>query len=435
MAIPKLRADARAIWDAAVAAAKPDGGIHRALMGAELSRAIAAARRILVVGGGKAGAAMAAAVERELVNRLAEISGIVNIPAGTELPLSAIKLNVARPAGSNEPTAAGVEGALQMLQLVAAAEPSDIVIALISGGGSALLPAPVDGVSLEDKQVVTRLLHRSGATIVEMNCVRKHLSQIKGGGLAAIARCPVHSLIISDVVGDPFDVIASGPTAPDLTTFADAVSVLRKFRLLDFLPLSVCTHLLAGAAGQKNETPKSLPPSVRNRVIGNNRDAIAAASRCAEALSYEVINLGSAVEGETTEVAKMAAESMREMAGKAGCLLIGGETTVTLPPNHGKGGRNTEFVLAALLALQSSGLRNYVVLSGGTDGEDGPTDAAGAIGDETTLPRAHELGLTPADFLYRHDSYIFFDATNDLLRTGLTQTNVMDIRVLLIGRQ
>ena len=202
-------------------------------------------------------------------------------------------------------------------------------------------------------------------------------------------------------------------------------------------PTTFRLHSFAGGygRGQKNETPKSLPPSVRNRVIGNNRDAIAAASRFAETLSYKVINLGSAVEGETTEVAKMAAESLREMAGKAGCLLIGGETTVTLPADHGKGGRNTEFVLATLLALQSSGLRNYVVLSGGTDGEDGATDAAGAIGDDTTLPAPDALGLTPADFLNRHDSYSFFDATGDLMSTGLTQTNVMDIRVLLIGQQ
>jgi len=251
--------------------------------------------------------------------------------------------------------------------------------------------------------------------------------------LAALARCPVYSLIVSDVVGDPLDVIASGPTAPDPTTFGDAVGVLRKFRLFAFVPDSVRMHLLSGAAGEKKETLKSRPQWVHNWVIGSNRDAITAASDCAHALGYRVKNLGSAIEGETTAVAGMAAKTLREMSGKSSCLLIGGETTVALPPGHGKGGRNTEFVLAALLALRSSGSANYVVLSGGTDGEDGPTDAAGALGDGTTLERAVALGLEPVDFLCRHDSYTFFDATGQLLRTGLTQTNVMDVRVLLVG--
>jgi glycerate 2-kinase len=434
MSILKLRADARAIWDAALAAARPERGIHRALTDTAFQNVVASASRIIVVGGGKAGAAMAAAVEQELADRVADITGVVNVPPGGEQSLKSIRLNIARPTGSNEPTEAGVAGARQMLNLLESAEANDLVIALISGGGSALLPAPVDGVSLEDKQRVTRLLHSSGATIVEMNCVRKHLSKIKGGGLAAIARCPVYSLIISDVVGDPLDVIASGPTAPDPTTFADAVAVLRQYRLFASVPNSVRMHLLSGAAGDKKETLKSLPQSVHNWVIGSNCDAVTAASQCAEALGYRVKDLGSAIEGETTAVARMAAETLQELPGKFNCLLIGGETTVTLPPDHGKGGRNAEFVLAALLALRSSDLAGHVILSGGTDGEDGPTDAAGAIADETTLGRAVALGLDPADFLRRHDSYTFFNATGDLLRTGLTQTNVMDVRVLLIDQ-
>jgi hydroxypyruvate reductase/glycerate 2-kinase len=435
MSNSQLRADARAIWDAAVDAVKPERAIHAAMHEAEYREMIANARRIVVVGGGKAGAAMAAALEHELPDRLLDLSGIVNVPAGTEHPLKAIRLHAARPAGSNEPTTAGVEGTRQMLELVATAEPNDLVIALVSGGGSALMPAPVDGVSLEDKQVVTQLLMKSGATIGEMNCVRKHLSKIKGGGLAAAASCPLLALIISDVIGDPLDVIASGPTAPDPTTFAEAMSVVAKFKLSKALPQSVCDYLQAGAAGRNPETLKALPPIVINRLIARNEDALAAASREAESRGYRVDSLGSAVQGETREIARTATDLAIHRRQDWNCLLIGGETTVALPPDHGKGGRNTEFVLAALVEADAVRLKNFVVLSGGTDGEDGPTDAAGALGDDTTLSRARSLGLDPTNFLLRHDSYTFFDATGDLVRTGLTQTNVMDVRVLLVGEK
>jgi hydroxypyruvate reductase/glycerate 2-kinase len=302
-----------------------------------------------------------------------------------------------------------------------------------------LLPAPVDGVSLEDKQAMTRFLHRSGATIAELNCVRKHLSRIKGGGLAAATRCSLVALIISDVVGDPLNVIASGPTAPDPTTFADALDVLRKFDLVESVPAAT-RYLKAGARGERPETSKTLPQSVTNVILANNRRALSAAAKAADIRGYNLVDLGSFVEGETRDVARVAAAIVRSTASDGiptpppACILIGGETTVTLPPAHGRGGRNTEFVLAGLLALESAGLNGYVVLSGGTDGEDGPTDAAGAIGDHATLATARRLGLDPADSLRRHDSYTFFDATGDLFRTGLTQTNVMDVRVLLIDR-
>jgi hydroxypyruvate reductase/glycerate 2-kinase len=435
MSNSRLRADARAIWDAAVAAVKPEPAMVRSLRNAKLRNLIGNARRIVVVGGGKAGAAMAAALEHELSDRLGDITGIVNVPAGTELPLHAIRLHAARPAGSNEPTIAGVEGSRQILEIVAATEPNDLVIALISGGGSALMPYPVDGVSLEDKQAVTRLLMNSGATIGEMNCVRKHLSSIKGGGLAAAARCPLIALIISDVIGDPLDVIASGPTAPDPTTFGDALAVLRKFDLADIVPRSAQDHLNAGAAGRKSETLKSMPSTVNNQVIARNEDALAAAQDCAESQGYRVHCLGSSVRGETRDVARSAVKLVTDSGTNWNCALIGGETTVALPPDHGKGGRNTEFVLAALIELEKTALKNFVVLSGGTDGEDGPTDVAGAIGDDTTLSRARSLALDPADFLRRHDSYSLFDATGDLIRTGFTGTNVMDVRVLLIGQK
>lgn len=428
-----LRADARAIWQAGVDDVKPDRLIAGALApGQSVRAAMDNARRILVVGGGKAGSAMAAAVERQLADRLDRVSGIVNVPAGTGRDLRAIRLHAARPAGSNEPTDAGVAGATAMLQAIAGTDAGDVVLCLISGGGSALLPLPAEGITLADKLAVTKLLSRCGATIGEMNCVRKHLSRIKGGQLAAAARCPVYSLIISDVIGDPLDVIASGPTAPDSTTFSDALAVLRKFDLLGDVPAAVLARLEAGAAGRKGETPRELPDSIHNLVIGSNGLAVAAARCSAEELEYRVVDLGPAVQGETADVARAAAERLRSIP-KPGCLLIGGETTVTLPADHGLGGRNAEFVLAALLALRDCDSMPFAVLSGGTDGEDGPTDAAGAIGDTSTLERAAAQGLDAADFLGRHDSYRFFDATGDLLRTGLTQTNVMDLRVLLAG--
>jgi hydroxypyruvate reductase/glycerate 2-kinase len=286
------------------------------------------------------------------------------------------------------------------------------------------------------------LLHACGATIDEMNCVRKHLSRIKGGRLAqafADRHCPIVTLIVSDVIGDPLDVIASGPTAPDPTTFADALAVLARFSLEDRVPDAVLAYLRKGAAGQAPETLKELPAGVENYVLCNNAASLAAAARTAVALGYRVVNLGSFLDGETRGLAVALSGVVRGIdhngvpAGPPVCLLSGGETTVTLGPDHGKGGRNQEFVLAMLHKLGARELGGVVVLSGGTDGEDGPTDAAGAIGDAGTLVRAGALGLAPAAFLDRHDAYTFFAATGDLLQTGLTQTNVMDVRVILIG--
>ncbi len=383
---------------------------------------------------------MAAGIEAGLANQLDRLSGVVNIPAESVRPLGAIRLHAARPAGSNYPTAEGVAGVRAMLDLVAQAGPHDVGLCLLSGGGSALLPAPVAGITLEDKQQLTRLLHACGATINEMNCVRKHLSEIKGGRLAqAFGDRPLFSLIISDVIGDPLDVIASGPTAPDPTTFADARSILDRYNLRPNTPPAVLAHLERGRAGTITETPKSLPPSVHNLVLGNNSRALDAAQRQAEALGYTVLNLGSFIEGETRYAAVVLAGIARSIRADSRplrppvCLLSGGETTVTLGSSPGRGGRNQEFVLATVVYLGGAGLRNMVVLSGGTDGEDGPTDAAGALADESTLTRAAAAGLDPVAYLERHDAYSFFEATGDLLKTGLTQTNVMDVRVTLIG--
>jgi glycerate 2-kinase len=437
----KLPSHARAIWQAAVEAAQPEPLVRRALTDPELGVAAALrdAPRILVVGGGKAGAAMADAVERTLADRLDRLEGIVNVPAETARPLEKIRLHAARPAATNFPTLAGALGAQEMLRLAKSAGPDDVALCLLSGGGSALLPAPAEGVTLADKLTVTKLLHRCGATINEMNAVRKHLSAIKGGRLAqGFAGKALYSLIISDVIGDPLDVIASGPTAPDPSTFAEALQVLDRYRLRELTPAAARSHLERGAAGMIPETPKSLPGLVHNLVLGSNVKALAAAHERAVEFGYQVLNLGSFIEGETRHVATMHAgigRSIREQGVPLAppvCLLSGGETTVTLPPDPGLGGRNQEFVLAALLKLGA--LPNLVILSGGTDGEDGPTNAAGAYADAATLEHAASLGLNAWDFLERHDAYLFFQAAGGLLITGLTQTNVMDVRVLLLGR-
>ncbi len=445
-----LRTHALDIWHAAVRAAAPAPLVEAA---ARRELADLGTGRVLVVGCGKAGAAMAAGLE--LAFPPGRILGLVNIPESLVPPspggrgvrgegvsdsnspqgrVGQIRLHPARPAGSNFPTEAGVAGAEEMLSLLASARPDDTAVCLISGGGSALLPAPVAGVTLTEKLAVTKLLTGCGANIHEMNCVRKHLSRVKGGRLAeAFTGKRLLSFIISDVVGDPLDVIASGPTAPDPTTFEEAKEILERYHLWPKLPASVAKHLDTGCAGIIPETPKTLPAHVRNVVIGNNALALDAAQARAEQLGYRVLDLGPFVEGETREVATAVAGIVRNIRERGqplaapACILIGGETTVSLGDSRGKGGRNQEFVLAMLAKLGPDGMRDVIVLSAGTDGEDGPTDAAGAVADATTW--RPDLGV----FLSNHDAYPYFDATGGLLRTGLTGTNVTDVRVVLVG--
>jgi len=434
-------ADAKAIFAAAVDAVRPEPLVAEAVQSfpSEWLQALARDPRILVVGGGKAGAAMAAGLEAALLERSEKVVGLVNVPEGSRRPLKRIRLVPARPIGSNHPTMQGVAGSEEMLSLLESAGSEDVAICLISGGGSALLPAPAEGISLEDKQTITKLLHASGATIGEMNCVRKHLSRIKGGGLANAFRGKLLvSLIISDVVGDPLDVIASGPTTSDPTTFADALAVLEGFQLLERTPPAVVEHLRRGLAGTIPETLKRLPLNIHNQVIASNAIALRAASAKAESLGYSVLNLGPFVEGDTGAVAWTAcaiARSIRELGMPVkppACILLGGETTVAVGDSPGKGGRNQEFVLAALEKLGLSWMKDACVLSGGTDGEDGPTDAAGAVATDETLANAERLGLSASDYLKRHDSYHFFERAGGLLKTGLTETNVMDVRLILV---
>ena len=435
------RPHAIAIWRCALEAAAPRHFIRAVLEDASspARAAFGLARRILVVGGGKAAGAMSAAVEEALAEYLDRVQGFVNVPDDCVRRLRKIRLHGAQPAGMNEPTREGVEGSKRMLELMREAAPDDVALCLLSGGASALLPAPVPGVTLEAKQQLTRLLHACGATINEMNAVRKHLSRIKGGRLAeSFHGQQLFAWIISDVIGDPLDVIGSGPTAPDPTTFIHALGVLEKYGLLSRTPEPILAHLRKGEAGEIPDTPKQLADNIRNCVIGRNRDALGAAARQAAALGYHVLDFGSFVDGETGSVAGDFAAIVRSIRHDSvpfpppACLLSGGETTVTLNKEHGLGGRNQEFVLSFLAKLGEAGMRGVTVLSCGTDGEDGPTDAAGALADELTLPKGRQRGLDPSQILACHDSYHFFEATGDLIKTGLTETNVMDVRVILV---
>jgi hydroxypyruvate reductase/glycerate 2-kinase len=436
------REHAKAIWWAGVEAVQPKRCLDERFRGFGVPvESFAKYDRILVVGGGKAGAAMAEALEHLLERHgvpLGKVSGLVNVPNETVIPLRAIRLHPARPMGINSPTPEAVAGAEEILGIAESAGLNDAMICLISGGGSALLPAPAPGVSLADKQQVTKLLHECGATIQEMNAVRKHLSRLKGGGLVKHFRGKrIFSLIISDVIGDPLDVIASGPTAVDPTTFEDALEVLEMHGIVRQVPAAVLAHLEEGARGGLPETLKVLPaeapgePTVRNLIVADLQQALEAGQREALALGYR-IRVGDTEQADTRKAAESMAFVIPLHRQAATCVISGGETTVALPKDHGLGGRNQEYVLAFLNQLGAKGMQGITILSGGTDGEDGPTDAAGAIGDAELLAEARARGLDPADFLARHDAYHFFEPLGGLFKTGLTHTNVMDLRVILV---
>ncbi len=361
---------------------------------------------------------MASAVERLLGRRIT--SGLVAVPDGVTARVRRIRLQAAR---HPLPDQRGVDGARQIAAIAQQAGERDLVICVISGGASALLPAPVPGLTLEQKQTITRTLINGGATIHELNTVRKHLSGIKGGQLAALAHpARVIALILSDVIGDDLDVIGSGPTVADRSTVADAQAVLQKYGVPD--------------AGVFRETPKSTR-GVQNLIVGSNTLAIDAAAAKAKELGYKPLVLSTFIEGETRDVAAMHAAIAKEIlahdrpARRPVCVLSGGETTCTVR-GSGIGGRNQEFVLAAAIALQ--GAQGVTILSGGTDGIDGPTDAAGAIADGETVAKAAAAGLDARTFLADNDSYRFFEPLNALLKTGPTGTNVMDVRLLLLHR-
>jgi hydroxypyruvate reductase len=422
-----LRRQALSIFKAALAAADPVDAVLRHLRSRDVSRF----RNIYVVGAGKAGASMALAAERALGRRIT--TGLVNVKYGATAKLRRIELNQC---GHPLPDGAGVAGSTRIAQMAAQAGEGDLVLCLISGGGSALLPLPAEPVTLAEKQATTQLLLACGATIHEFNCVRKHLSRIKGGQLAVLAApAAVESLLLSDVIGDDLDVIGSGPTAPDGSSFADALAILQKFALVERVPTSVRQRIERGARGELPETPKAgdaLFRRVRNVLVGNNRLALDAAAKRARALGFHTLVLASEIQGETREIARMHAAIAREIVSASrpvkapACIVTGGETTVTLR-GDGLGGRNQEFVLAA--ALDIAGLKNVVVLSAGTDGSDGPTDAAGAVADGDTLRRNPDARR----YLDGNDSYRYFQPLGDLVITGPTNTNVMDVRIVLVG--
>ncbi|MCY2965746.1 MAG: DUF4147 domain-containing protein [Planctomycetota bacterium] len=404
--------------------------------------------RIAVVGAGKAGAGMAQGIEEALGPDLVRerVTGWINVPADCVRKLDRIVLHAARPAGLNEPTADGVAGSERILEMVSQLGPNDLCLVLLSGGGSALLPAPITGISLEAKQQVTRFLMQSGATIQELNTVRKRLSRIKGGALArAIRAGATETLIISDVVGDPLDIIASGPTADDSGTVDDALVVLRKFHAAPPAVPAEVFQILEQLADD-SATAARIPATVHNQVIGNNRVALEACARAARELGFTVIDLGSENTGEASEVGRDLARRCRAIAKESAtpsrptCLLSGGEPIVRLAPaeRRGVGGRNQQLALAALVELfgitrpDPQYDTDIVLLSGGTDGEDGPTDAAGAVASADVMCEVIRQQLNPQDALDRNDAYRLFEKSGGLLRTGPTHTNVMDVRVALV---
>ena len=386
-------------------------------------------RNIYVIGGGKAGGSMAQAVEEVLGQRVT--AGLVNVKYGYRVETQIIRLNEA---GHPIPDAAGMAGTKQMAELARQATAEDLVICLISGGGSALMTLPAEGIALADMKSLTDAFLRCGATINEINAVRKHLSQTKGGNLARLAYpAEIVTLILSDVVGNPLDVIASGPTVPDSTTFADAYGVIEKYGLLEELPRPIVEHLQQGKEGLITETPKEgdeVFARTYNLIIASNKVAAEAATTKAKELGFHSLLLSTFVEGEAREVAKVFAAVAKEIihsdrpVGRPACMVAGGETTVTVRGN-GLGGRNQELALSA--ALEIASLEDVMIIPLATDGTDGPTDAAGAIADGSTLRRAQEAGLSATQYLADNDSYHFFQQLGDLLITGPTNTNVNDL--------
>lgn len=465
-----LREQALEIWRAAVQAVDAERLVRESIRVADgrlrvgsFDRPLAEIGRIVVVGTGKAGAGMATGVEAALGEQLAtekRLTGWLNVPADCLRPLRWITLHAARPAGVNEPTEAGVVGAERILELVASLGPDDLCLCLISGGGSALLPAPVEGVSLEDKQRVTRMLSAAGANIEQLNTVRKQLSRIKGGRLAQACRAGrLVSLVISDVLGDPLDVIASGPTVPDSATAVDALRVLDTFGgITGGVPTRVYEQIAAFATNARSQSARQLEVSqpghrfqtesgclVENWVIGNNAVAVEAAATAARGLGYQVqARSSTTLEGLADDLGReLAREAMRMRAsGERTCLITGGEPVVRLAPaeQRGRGGRNQQLVLAALAelwtqagdrAVTSDPFDGLVILSGGTDGEDGPTDAAGALADHEVSTTARSQSLDPHPYLASNDAYRFFERVEGLIKTGPTHTNVCDVRVVL----
>jgi glycerate 2-kinase len=447
----QLRSDVERIWSAGGRAVLPERlipeNVHvedNTLFVGDEEIDLRAVRRIAIVGAGKASAGMAVALEKALGPQLLtakQVTGWVNVPADCLVPTERIHLHAARPAGVNEPRPEGVAGTEEILTIVSSLAPEDLCFCLISGGGSALLPAPVPGVSLDSKIHVTRALSAAGANIEQLNTVRRSLSRVKGGGLARACHAGrLVSLIISDVLGDPLDLIASGPTVEHPSSAHDALAVLKELRLASDPNLTAIIKYLKqfeSAGSRVAESQATLPMNVTNLVIGNNAVAVDAAGCEAERLGYSHAMIAANVsEGPAEEVGRQLAEMALRMRREPGpdCLISGGEPTVTLADEsvRGQGGRNQQLALAALTKLGDCD--GITLLSGGTDGEDGPTDAAGALVTSEIVAATRKKRLNPEDYLRRNDAYHFFEAADGLWKTGPTHTNVCDLRVIVTDR-
>ena len=487
--LPNLRSDALRILNAALQALDPASLVKKALQKTSNGLSVGGKEirfdrpgRIIIIGAGKAAAPMACAVEQILGDRL--FAGAIVVKYGHGLPLSKIRLMEADHPVPDEQTLIGTRAILDLLQELTS---DDLVLVLLSGGGSALFELPAHGITLADLQQTNSILLACGANIAEINAVRKHISQVKGGQLLRFTHpARVVTLALSDVIGDPPEAIASGPTVPDSTTFRDVQNIFVKYGITDKLPKAILEHINGGLLGQIPDTPKPgdpiFDPSLF-QIIGNNRLMLEAAKRDAESRGYQVRIVTDCLQGETRDQGRNLAAMLKEekTAGKPICLLAGGETTVTLKgsdnlvvqvlegssrtslpaqrelvvqvlegssrtslpaqpdlvvqaslPALGLGGRNQELALAA--AIELDGSLGFLLLSAGSDGSDGPTDAAGAIAEGTTLARAAALGMNASAFLDRNDSYNFFKPLNDLVITGPTLTNVMDLVIMLKDR-
>jgi glycerate 2-kinase len=433
------RQDAINIFLAGIESVKPDNLIERyvsvegeTLQVEKISFDLSEIKNIYVVGAGKASASMAQSLESILGSRITE--GHIITKYKHAVPLEFIDITEA---GHPVPDENGIKGTEKILSIVNKAEKDDLVICLISGGGSALMADVLEGCTISDLQTVNNILLKSGANINEMNCIRKHLSKVKGGQLArAAAPATVLSLILSDVIGDPLDVIASGPTAPDPTTFADAISIISKYKIENEIPEQIIRVLREGFEGKRQETLKDSDKillHLNNLIIGTNNLALKTAIEKAESLGFESQIITNKLEGDVTTVARYIIEIVRsvkkEKINQKSCLLFAGEPTIKVQ-GKGLGGRNQH--LALMVAGMLKDLPGITFLSGGTDGTDGLTDAAGAVVDSFTSKNASDLGLDIEQYIYKCDSYTFFKKAGGLIITGPTQTNVMDLMVVLI---
>ncbi len=441
--IDHLRAVAQQLQQAALEAVEPAEAVYRVLTRVgnsilvnDQAYDLANFDRVLIIGAGKASIPMADAVAEVLRDRL---TGGVVITKYQHIDRSLHPSIRVHEAGHPVPDQNSINGARDIQDRLRDLTGRDLVFCVLSGGASALMTLPAEGISLEDLQTATKLLLHAGASIDQVNVVRKHLDLIKGGSLARIAgEAAMISLVLSDVVGDDLSVIASGPTAPDRSTFADAWRVIERNDLIDRLPQSVRVRLKLGTADRLAETPKPGDPLFDNDqtiIVASNRLAAEAAEALAKKLDFNTLLVSTFVQGEAREVAKVIGAIAKEIFAserpvkRPACIIWGGETTVTVT-GQGQGGRNQELALAA--AIEIDGLPNVLIESFGTDGTDGPTDAAGAMATGETLARAREMNLDAQSYLTNNDAYHFFEALNDLIITGPTGTNVNDLMFLLV---